>query len=376
MCIRDSNETDLDFNGKKIYLEGLDYHAAGAQPVIDCQQAGRAFYFGSGETKDCVIDNFTIQNGRVEDAGGGAILCENASPAIARCVFRKNRTEDTDGSCDGEDGGAIYCEDSCAVICNCSFFDNEALGQCAHGGALSCQGSSNIALENCDFVNNKASKDYGGAIFAYNGSSVYIKDCRFIGNYAYADGGAIYVGKNGSLEAINCLFDGNEADPQGQPYIFGGGAIMVAYSSGAIFHNCTFYDNWAKYGGAVFVCHSSTATLNNCILWGNTASVKGEEVYVYDSGSSCTLNYCCVDNTGYGGGGTIDDSNNCIHEDPQFVDAANGDYHLKNTSPCIDAGDNSLVPAGLTTDFDGKPRIVDGDNDGTATVDIGAYEKQ
>jgi len=58
------------------------------------------------------------------------------------------------------------------------------------------------------------------------------------------------------------------------------------------------------------------------------------------------------------------------------VDLANGDYHLKDTSPCIDAGDNSLVPSGVTTDLDGNPRIVDGNNDGKPVVDIGAYEKQ
>jgi len=58
------------------------------------------------------------------------------------------------------------------------------------------------------------------------------------------------------------------------------------------------------------------------------------------------------------------------------VDAANGDYHLQGASPCIDAGDNSLVPGGVNSDLDGNQRIVDGNNDGTATVDIGAYEKQ
>jgi hypothetical protein len=39
-------------------------------------------------------------------------------------------------------------------------------------------------------------------------------------------------------------------------------------------------------------------------------------------------------------------------------------------SPAIDAGDNALVPAGLTTDQVGAPRITNG------TVDIGAYERQ
>ena len=66
----------------------------------------------------------------------------------------------------------------------------------------------------------------------------------------------------------------------------------------------------------------------------------------------------------------------CIHDDPQFVDAIGGDFHLLGSSPCIDAGRNSYVPSGVDKDLDGNKRIVDGDNDGTATVDIGAYEYQ
>src|SRR5690606_29348717 len=53
-----------------------------------------------------------------------------------------------------------------------------------------------------------------------------------------------------------------------------------------------------------------------------------------------------------------------------FVDADNGNLHLTLGSPAIDAGDNSALPAGITTDLDGKPRIVNG------TVDLGAYESQ
>ncbi len=56
-----------------------------------------------------------------------------------------------------------------------------------------------------------------------------------------------------------------------------------------------------------------------------------------------------------------------------FVDPAVGDYQLQVGSPCIDAGTND-APKLPDKDFEDDPRIIDGDNDGTATVDIGADE--
>ena len=73
------------------------------------------------------------------------------------------------------------------------------------------------------------------------------------------------------------------------------------------------------------------------------------------------------------GQGTVVDSNHCTNDDPGFTDSGSpgvgggGDYHLANGSPCIDAGDNSLIPSGVTTDLDGNMRLYN------TTVDIGAY---
>jgi len=59
-----------------------------------------------------------------------------------------------------------------------------------------------------------------------------------------------------------------------------------------------------------------------------------------------------------------------------------GDLRLQLGSPAIDAGDNSAVPAGITTDLARLPRFMDisGVPDtGSGTppiVDMGAYEAQ
>ena len=256
------DETNLNFNGKKIYLKGVDYHLGGlTRPVIDCQNSGSAFYFGSGETKDSVVDNFVIQNGRVEDTYGGAVVCENnSSPAIRNCVFQGNKAEDTNGLYDYEDGGAISCTDSSSPsIIDCTFKNNAAL----RGGAVSCRDNSSPMIVGCTFSDNSASDD-GGAIFCIDSSSPTITNSTFSGNStANWCGGAIACWNSSSPTVSNCTFSRNSADDYG-------GAIYCDSSSPTV-SNCTFsHNNVSDYGGAISCLNNSSPSITNCTFSGNS----------------------------------------------------------------------------------------------------------
>jgi hypothetical protein len=182
-----------------------------------------------------------------------------------------------------------------------------------------------------------------------HGSSPSLTNCSFSGNgadYDYGEGGG--MSNHGSSPSLtNCSFSGNTAE-------LGGG--MYNETSSPSITNCSFSGNGADYGGGILNIDNSPS-ITNCILWGNSATTAGSEIEIWSSDVPI-VTYSIV-RGGYTGTGNVD-------KDPLFVGAS--DLHLQACSPAIDAGSNTAVPGGVTTDLDGNSRIAH------TTVDMGAYE--
>jgi hypothetical protein len=85
---------------------------------------------------------------------------------------------------------------------------------------------------------------------------------------------------------------------------------------------------------------SGSPMVTNCIFWGDAlAEISGT--------GSPIVTYCDIQG-GYQGVANID-------EDPLFVNAENGDYHLHACSPCIDAGD---PVESLTEDYTSGDSVI------------------
>jgi len=195
------------------------------------------------------------------------------------------------------------------------------------------------------------------------------------------EGGGFHITHCGGSrpEIRNNFIHGN-----GNPLYGHGGGIYV-WNCSPVISNNIFQDNTTKYNGHAIDLETSAASvtnntfignfsldnttgspwISNNIFWSDTDNSK-----ITNDGSTLIVQNNIVRQPGYGDGGGGPDTNGNINADPMLFGFR---PHLRAGSPAIDAGTNA-APDLPDEDFEGDPRIVDGDENGTATVDIGADE--
>jgi hypothetical protein len=244
-------------------------------------------------------------------------------------------------------GGGLWASNASPTIRNCVFTGNTV--DC-WGGAVYFEGNCNPRMTNCLIYGNYSS-DEGGGVFVIS-TNATVENCVIRDNQAAAGGGVCVL--TGQAQFVNCSITGNNAD------YYGGGAYMW----GGRLTNCTVVGNSAAFqGDGLYI--GAGATVTNSIVWANTGTVTQI--------ANANTNQTGVSFSIVQGGST---GLNVSSADPRFMNAAGGDFRLTPRSPGIDAGLNGAVPAGVTTDLAGAPRIMGSASGGVvpATVDIGAYE--
>jgi predicted outer membrane repeat protein len=409
----DIDGNDLDADGNHIDEVYTDIVGTNSYHVVYLNGMGTTPVTGT-----TVLDGFTITGGQATGsyaaAEGGGLRCDGdggspthaCSPTLTNLTFSGNMADrggavynngvagtsepiftnvTFTGNHAGSVGGAVYNDGtssghSGSGFSNVTFMNNSALDG---GGALyndgGSGGSSSPALMHVIFSNNTSG--YGGAVHNRGVSSgvsnPVLIDVTFSGNSASNSGGGMYddgAGGTSSPALINVTFSANSTT--------GGGGALVndgTYSglSSPVLQNVTFSGNSAQNGGGAIANYGylsgvSQPTLTNVILWGDLGPPYRE---IYNNSAAPTISYSVVQGGCASIAGATCGSGN-LDTDPGLAPLANNGgfsptQRLLPGGSAIDTGTSAGCPS---TDQRSVIRPMDGNYDGAAVCDIGAFE--
>lgn len=381
--------------------------------IIDAGQTGRVLNQADVFSSLTVWNGFTIQNGLVSSStsAGAAGVNLKTNGRIENCIIKNNKSN--------ANGAGVYL--SGGYLFNCTITGNEidlmgTTNSSNYGGGVYITEKGTV--ENCIISNNSinsaiaSTNSRGGGICANKGGQII--NCEFEGNSAY-NGGALWVAADATGESPNienCIFTENSAANQG-------GAAYATINSGSTgyhssFINCVFANNTSvNQGGGIYCSANSSAAFGNkvinctivknkttsatssnaegggiysnhanvimnCLIWGNQADGTTSKKQIrqnsnqYAACINCAIQNLTNTTSDFGGSSTTAIREGLFlltanNDNVQFIDEPGGDYRIKKTSTCLNAG---VVAYGSvtapTTDLLNSAR--------PATPSIGAYE--
>ncbi len=333
--------------------------------ILDAEGGGCVLFINSeGTAGDIRIEGFTIRNGYTPGLGGGIYAYtdretgESGNINIDHCIITGN--EATTG------GGGVYASSrgwgasSGDISITHNTITENASGGLGVGASIDTYA---VPAGISDIV------QAGDIYFAFNtvtGNNSEGSWAVYLNNIGFGLGQ-----RSGRTEFINNLITGNTN---------GGAWLHNDGEDGSVTcTNNTIADN-TVYGLNIFSEDGVPVHAFNNIMWDNwnenernyhdlditMLSMPGETVEANGFNNDYGIMFAWGELTDW-----TDEANN-LRQDPRFV--GGGDYYFRPESPCIDSGDDS-APSRPAEDIAGNPRILDGDKDGTAVVDMGAFEQ-
>ena len=323
IIVRDGTyDGNLDMKGKAVVLQSEN---GSKNCIIDSNAQGRGIVCQTAETKETIIDGFTITNGW---ADGGGIACFGASPTIRNCILSQNIAD--------QFGGGFYCQNGEPFLENCQIIQN-------NGGGVYCLNASPKIIR-CLIEQNITSKN-GGGIYCQK-SNPRIERTIIRRNQANYSGGGLYC-HDAQPQLINCIIDHNSATR-------GGGLSANFYAFPTLIH-CTIVLNQIHpltpqiTSGAVYADETASPKIYNSILW-----LNGDNPIEF-LGDILQIRYSAVEG-GFPNLGNVDTI-------PVLADIEQYEYYVSDQSALIGGGNPAWTVA---VDFENHPRA----NPPT----IGAYE--
>lgn len=242
------------------------------------------------------------------------------------------------------------------------------------------------------FTIQHGNNSFGAGIMLL-GASPKIKRNIFRDNAQSAGGFGAGIGGNGSSPVIeNNTFFGNTCDTQ-----FDSAVVSFVNDSSPVIINNVFFNNPCRAVNIALPEGNTPIVANNTIV-ANSVGVRvdarvptssqlyannivvgngmGLEVDFLNTGNEPTWeNNLVFGNTSgdYFGIADLTGTNGNISLDPEFMGHGSRSFELSFGSPAIDAG-TLEVPDLPGKDFIGNLRVLDGDGDGEALPDMGAFE--